>query len=128
MVQSIVIAGILVFIAGIAKAIQDKTSFHWEKSIFSRIKNKKLKQWFNPSLSWKNKHEWFPNNKILTWIISNPLVMITDAWHLFGFLKNFLLLSTGIILPLCWWSFSYYFLFTLTFHLFFTYFFSIRIK
>lgn len=128
MVQNLIIAAVLIIIAGICKAIQDKISFHWHKSVFSKIKNPKVIQWFNPETSWKNKYEWFPNNKILTWLISNPLVMLTDAWHLFGFLKNFLILFTGIILPLYWWSFSYYFLFILTFHLFFTYIFSIRIN
>lgn len=126
MVQSLIIAGVLLIIAGIFKAIQDKISFHWDKSIFSKIKNKKTIQWFNPILSWKNKHEWFKNNKFLTWVISNPLVLITDAWHLFGFLKNFLILLAGILLPLQLYSVLFYFVFTLTFHLFFTYIFSIR--
>lgn len=128
MEQNITIAIILIIISGISKAIQDKISFHWDKSVFSKIKNPKVVQWFNPETSWKNKYEWFPNNKVLTWLISNPLVSITDAWHLFGLLKNFLLLTTGIILPLYWWSFLYYFLFVSTFHLFFTYIFSIPIK
>jgi hypothetical protein len=125
-VQSLIIAGVLLIFAGVAKAIQDKTSFHWHKSIFSKIKNKKIVQWLNPELSWKNKHEWFKNNKFLTWVISNPLVLFSDAWHLFGFLKNFLLLLSGILLPLHLLSLLFYFVFTLTFHLFFTYIFSIR--
>ena len=69
----IIITISLLVISAISKAIQDKLQFHYHKSIFSKIKNQ---NWWNPELSWKNKWEWFPNSKILTWLIANPLVEI----------------------------------------------------
>lgn len=126
MVQNIIISAVLIIISGISKAIQDKISFHWHKSVFSKIKKPKVLQWFNPETSWKNKYEWFPKSKTLTWIISNPLVMLTDAWHFFGMIRNLTLLAAGILLPLAWWSFLYYFIFILTFHIFFHFFLTLK--
>lgn len=39
--------------------------------------------WFNPSVSWKNKHRWKP-----TWLFKTVLVWTTDFWH---FLKTVML-------------------------------------
>jgi hypothetical protein len=71
---------ILLVLAGLFKAIMDTLNFHYESSIFAKYDGK-LGQWLNPEISWKNKYEWFPNSNIMTWLISGPLVFITDAWH-----------------------------------------------
>jgi hypothetical protein len=107
----------LLFISAISKAIQDKLQFHYHKSIFIKLKRQ---NWWNPELSWKNKWNWFPNSKILTWLIANPLVAITDAWHLFGLIRDFSLFSTIPIISGNWWLFLLYPLYRGVFHVFFT--------
>lgn len=117
-VWQIVILSTLGTVSAISKAIQDKLQFHFDKSVFSKSK---LQQWWNPTLSWKNKHEWFPKSKFLTWIISNPLVSITDAWHLFGFLRDFSLFASIPLISQNYWLFLAYPLYRGLFHIFFTY-------
>lgn len=109
----------LLFISAVSKSIQDKIQFHFHKSIF-----KNLGDWWDPKKSWKNKHNWFKESKILTWLISNPLVFITDAWHFFGLIRDFCLF---FCIPLAlnnYWILLLYVPYRITFHLFFTYFFS----
>mgnify|MGYP003435395115 FL=1 len=108
----------LLIISGIAKAVQDTLDFHYWKSIFSKSK---YHNWLNPNESWENKYKWFPNSKILTWLFSNPLVLFTDAWHTFGFIRNFSIFSTIPIISGNYFLFLLYPVFTLTFHIFFTY-------
>ena len=113
---------LLLFISGVSKAIMDTLQFHFYKSIF-----KDKGSWWDASISWKNKYEWFPNSKILTWLISNPFVLITDAWHFFqfiysiGFALSFLLI--GMYLPV-WVFLIGYILNRMVFHLFYTYIFK----
>ena len=109
----------LILIAGISKAISDKISFHHETSVFKNAGN-----WFNPSLSWKNKYNWFPKSKFLTWIISNPLVLITDAWHFFGFLERIAIFSCLFFQVQLWLVPVLYVWFTIVFHVFFTWIFT----
>ena len=92
--EVLIFVAIFALILGVLKWLQDTLVFRlpyksW-KTPFSNIKNQKLMQWLNPEISWKNKHEWFKGNKFLTWLISNPFVFITDAWHLIELLRNFL--------------------------------------
>lgn len=109
----------LLFISAVSKAIMDTLQFHFETSIFKNAGN-----WFNPALSWKNKYEWFPNSKFLTWIISNPLVLITDAWHLFGFLRDMAIFACIPLLSGQYWWFIGYIPYRIVFHIFFTYIFN----
>lgn len=113
----IIITISLLIISAISKAIQDKLQFHYHKSIFSKIKNQ---NWWNPELSWKNKWEWFPNSKILTWLIANPLVALTDAWHLFGLIRDFSLFVTIPLISGNWWLILLYPVYRGVFHVFFT--------
>jgi hypothetical protein len=78
----------LIILAGFFKSIMDTLAFHYEVSIFYKLFDSKYRSWFYIPVSSDNKYTWFPNSKILTWIISGPLVFITDAWHFFqmGFL------------------------------------------
>jgi hypothetical protein len=118
------IAVMLLSLSGISKAVQDKISYHWDKSIFQGLKA----SWWNPEKSWENKWKWFPNSKILTYLISNQFVAITDAWHFFGLIRNISLFAAGVVLPLEWYSLLFYLVFATVFHFFFTYFFSIKKK
>ena len=78
---------ILIIIAGVLNAIMDKIQFHWDKSIFSKIKNPKLIKWCNPSNShtnkWKNGN-WYEGEKFLG--SSTIFVWTTDLWHFAQFL------------------------------------------
>lgn len=113
----IIITTSLLIISAISKAIQDKLQFHYHKSIFSKVKNQ---NWWNPELSWKNKWTWFPKSKILTWLIANPLVALTDAWHLFGLIRDFSLFLCIPIISGNWWLILLYPAYRLVFHVFFT--------
>lgn len=113
----------LLIISGLAKAIQDTLEFHYWKSIFAKAK---YENWWNPNMSWENKYKWFPNSKILTWLISNPLVFVTDAWHTFGLIRNFAIFATIPIISGNYWLFLLYFVFTGTFHIGFTYIFKTK--
>lgn len=113
MIYAIIFA--LIFVSGISKAIADTISFHHDKSVFKNAGN-----WFNPSLSWKNKYDWFPKSKFLTWIISNPLVFITDAWHFFGMIERVSIFSC-LFFCFQWWIIPILYLwFTIVFHIFYT--------
>jgi hypothetical protein len=102
-------------ISSIAKAIMDTLQFHFDKSIFRKLGN-----WWNPLNSWENKYKWFPNSKILTWIISNPIVLITDAWHFFGFIRDFALFSCIPIAMSNYWVFLLYPIYRIIFHILYT--------
>lgn len=110
---------ILLIISATSKAVQDKINFHFEKSVFRNKSN-----WWNASVSWKNKHEWFKNSKILTWLISNPLVAITDAWHFFGLLRDFSIFACIPIISGNYYLFLLYPVYRFVFHVFFKYFFA----
>jgi len=115
----IIIISILLVISAISKAIMDTLQFHFETSVF-----KKLGSWWNPNNSWMNKYTWFPKSKIMTWLISNPLVLITDAWHFFGFIRDFTMFACIPIITQNYWLFFYYPLWAFTFHIFFTWIFK----
>ena len=72
---------ILVMLAAICNVVMDVISFHYTKSIFSKLNPK----WWNPSISWKNKYvDWdggIRTEKTI-WGIKYPTAL-TDAWHLF---------------------------------------------
>lgn len=77
-----IISIILLILAAICNSIMDTLDHHFNKSIFSKLNNKK---WWDYSNSWKNKYiDGDPKKgriKILFNI--NKPVQITDAWHLF---------------------------------------------
>jgi hypothetical protein len=73
---------LLLILAGIFKSLMDTINFHYDTSILTPIFNK-WRNWFYIPDSSNNKYTWFPKSRILTWLISNPLVFITDAWHFF---------------------------------------------
>lgn len=117
----VIIISILLLISAIAKSIQDTLQFHYDTSIFKLSKNQ---NWWNPNLSWQNKWNWFKNYKILTWLLANPLVSITDAWHLFGFIRDFSLFICIPIISDNWWILLGYPIYRFIFHIFFTWIFN----
>ena len=112
----------LIIISGISKAIMDTLQFHFDQSIF-----RKLGSWWNPLISWVNKYRWFQGNKILTWLISNPFVLLTDAWHFFQSLYSIsfaaAFLVSGIYYPI-FVAVIVYIANRLVFHIFYTYLFK----
>lgn len=109
----------------ISKWIQDTLLFRsftagWITP-FDSIKNRKLYKWFNPKISWKNKHEWFKGNKALTWLISNPLVALTDAWHTLELIRNSLPYIIIAFISDCYWVLAIYLIQISIFHVLFTY-------
>jgi len=115
-----VIVGIMLTVAAIAKAIQDKISFHHHKSVF-----KDASIFWNPLESWKLKYkdndfekgEKFPGS-------STVFVSLTDAWHLFGMIRNFTLVSAIAVAANNFYFLLGYLVFAGVFHLFFTHIFK----
>ena len=78
---------IFLILAGFFNSIMDIIIHKWNKSIFSKIKNDKLLQFINPTLSWKNKwknSDYKQGEKFIG--SSTVFVMFTDLWHLCQFL------------------------------------------
>lgn len=74
----------LVAIASVAKAIMDTLNFKFSSSIFNKIKSQKIKNWFDPKESWKNKYKDGNKTKGEKFIGSSTVfVWLTDAWHFF---------------------------------------------
>jgi hypothetical protein len=86
--------GFLLFIlAGVCEAVMDTLQFHYDISIFKKLKNQLF---WNPQFSWKNKYK---NNDPLKgekfFLSKSLLVGLTDAWHFFKLLRT-LFIFTGI--------------------------------
>ena len=111
----------LLIISGISKAIQDTLMFHFETSVF---KNTNPNFW-DPNKSWQNKY-LISNNKFISWLFQNPLVSLTDGWHLFGLIRNFTMFASIPVISGNWWLFLLYPIFTGTFHIFFTWIFKTK--
>jgi hypothetical protein len=107
----------------------DKDFENWiiEPTLSNPKRSFKIKSFLDLSkeLSWKNKWNWFPNSKILTWLIANPLVALTDAWHLFGLTRDFSIFLCIPIISGNWWLILLYPLYRGVFHVFFTKIFNI---
>ena len=118
MITAIVIASVLCLVSGISKAIMDTLQFHFEKSVFADKST-----WWNPQKSWQNKYTWAGNSKILGWLLQNPLVAVTDAWHLFQAIFSITFASSfvlcGAYMPL-WSAVPAYITHRVIFHIFFT--------
>ena len=85
----IVLSLIMIFMSGLSEGIMDTLQFHFSKSLFCHLKQKTF---WDPQQSWKNK--WKHGNPQLGErfkFSSTFFVFLTDAWHLFKFLRNTLL-------------------------------------
>ena len=106
MVLSIIlfIVGVLFLVlSGASDAVRDKILFHYDNSIFSKLKKQ---QFFNPEISWKNKYK--SDLKTPRFFLSTKsFVFVTDAVHLSKWLRNrftevgFLSIgfASGLLLP-----------------------------
>lgn len=76
---------ILMILASTSEAIMDKLQFHYSKSIFSKLNER----FWNPEISHANK--WKDGDKLKGerfFLSSTVFVFLTDAWHLFKWLRN----------------------------------------
>ena len=105
---------ILIILYSICDAIIDKTdnAGEWEKSIFSRIKNPAIREWFKYD-SWTLKYNGIPYNKHnrVKWGRFNKPVHLTDAKHFFKMWREiFICLAIMLWFPLVeWWQYVLYF-------------------
>lgn len=72
---------IFIILAGIFSAIMDllRVESKYHQSVFSLIKNKRLKQWIDPNISWTNKYGQYPKPKFIG--STTIFVFVTDLWH-----------------------------------------------
>ena len=114
---------ILFLLAGLLWATMDEIQFHFSKLFGKVIKNKKLLQWFDPHISWRNKYK--SKSKLVRWLLSKPLAFVTDFWHLlkaglifdislFGVLATgnpwwysiLVFIAFGILEEIVWWTYN----------------------
>jgi len=109
---------IFILLAGVCKAIMDKLQFHYENSRFSNSK-KYNPQYWNPSISWKNKwrSDYYDINGNLIerfWGSSRWFVFLTDAWHLFQMLFHInIILAIISYTTIFAWYIDFFFLYLL---------------
>jgi len=103
----LIISAILLFMAGIAKGIQDTLQFHFSESPFA----KKNEDFWNPERSWTNKYkDWPEDMRPRFWGAKTFLVFLTDGWHLFSTIE-LTCIQAAVALPAVaalgvpmWWS------------------------
>lgn len=79
---------ILLALAGIMNALMDLSS----ENLFPY-------RWMNKGESWKNKYK-LAKYPVVSWLLENSLVFLSDFWHLAQFLENTILLIAIIISPI----------------------------
>lgn len=119
-ISQIILVSVLLAISATAKAIQDKLQFHFDKSVFS-----KLGSWWNTKDSWKNKWKNGDRKQGEKFFLSSTLLVgLTDAWHLFGTIRDLSLFLCIVAISLNPFILILYIPYRLIFHLLFTYAFS----
>jgi hypothetical protein len=68
-----------IWIGGLSESIQDNIINKFDQTIFNT--DKYNRQFWDPSVSWKNKY--VEGSKLKKWWYKNTGVIVTDAWHLF---------------------------------------------
>jgi len=92
----ILFSATLIVLSAIFEAIIDTISFHYNKSIFTKIKNPGF---WNPEWSWRNKYKHYDPIFGERFFLSTSLfVCLTDAWHLFKMLSKVFAWTSLIIL------------------------------
>lgn len=84
----IILSVVFTFTASTSDAIVDKIQFHWYKTIFSNNPVRYYQQFWNPMLSWANKYKDVKTKEPKFWGSTTIFVFVTDAWHLFKFIRN----------------------------------------
>jgi hypothetical protein len=92
----LVVVSLMMIYAGICSGWMDLIQFHWD---LAPDWMKAKPEWFNPSISWRNK--WkngdFMQGEKFKWS-STFLVWLTDGWHNFKFrIEVCIFVSFGII-------------------------------
>jgi len=111
----------LLIIAAISNAIMDVLSYRYQTSIFVNFS----KNWWNPSVSWKNKWKnGNPEQGERFWGSSRWFVRFTDAWHFFqGLMFTCFMVCIVIYKPVFSGLIDFalmYLIFTTTFQLFYS--------
>jgi hypothetical protein len=79
--------GGLVFLAGASKGFNETLHFHWKE--FKRQFPKANRQWFDPTISWKNKYKNGDSEAGPKYFLStSALIMFTDQYHLNNFINK----------------------------------------
>ena len=98
----IILAFLLLFIAGVSKAIMDKVNFHFSESIFIKYNG----QFWNPVYSSLNKYkDGMKKFGPKFWGSTTFFVWTTDAWHLFQMIYGITFALAFVILGIfsTWW-------------------------
>lgn len=122
----IIIVGVLTTVAAISKSITDCLFHNYEQSIFNGC----VVIWneWNPFKSWVNKWEVDEfgrpirtNGKLKErfFLSSSILVMLTDPWHWFDFLRTACIFGIALLLPAWYILLGAYVWFHIVFHLFY---------
>ena len=101
--STIIIISILFVIQAIADAVVDTLSHHMSTSVFKGLLNN---HWWDPKISFKNKYRYGHKDEGPRFLGSTTfLVFITDAWHMFKFIrKTSIELAVTILIGLNWWQ------------------------
>lgn len=119
-----IISLVLIAISGISKATMDTLNFHYDISIFKKLKKQ---NWWNPDLSWENKYTW-SQNKFIKWLLIHVITAITDGWHAFQLLFLTALFASIISYsPIVCWIVDFI-IYRAIFGLFFVLFYNIILK
>lgn len=90
------VTGGLVFTAGASKGFNETLQFHWKE--FRRQFPNANANWFNPSVSWKNKYKNNdPEAGSKFFLSTSALVMFTDQYHLNNFINKMAWASALVI-------------------------------
>lgn len=96
MTRLLIIIGILVLIAGMAKGISDALQFHYDTSFAAEFENR---DWWDPSTSWTTSVQSMDGPEVAKYEGGDPkngaafpgsttiFVFMTDAWHLFQMIE-----------------------------------------
>jgi len=119
-IWQIVVVCILLFISAVAKAIMDKLSFHYSSSVFPKLT--KAENFWNPKFSYRNKWKNGDIKQGEKFLGSSTIfVFLSDAWHLFGLIRDFSVIICFTIITLNPYYLLIYPLYRLVFHIFFTF-------
>lgn len=92
---------ILIILAAICNAVMDVVSHKYNQSIFAYDDFKEHDQFWDASISWRNKYiglSQYNGRRKLFWNINYP-VQITDAFHLFKMIMIFAFIGAIAICP-----------------------------
>jgi hypothetical protein len=133
----LLIAATLIALGGMCYGLKETVSHHY--GAFAERFPQADPAWWNPDLSWRNKYEGGdPERGPAFWLSTSALVLVTDAYHLFGDLQlrftclGFVALAYGVLdysklilrfrplllgLALGWliWSLGFHLIYTLIF-------------